>query len=106
MKLRPLVLSAAVLAIGGAIHAGAAEKRSTRTLDKKPAESNPDWQIVKYEGRDYLTLNNIARFYKLHGEIKPGEKRVFLTNGRTSLETGLDGRIMIINGVKQWMSFP
>ncbi len=106
MKSRRLTFLLAFLACSGSICIGATAKKSGRPGDGKPAESNPDWKIVKYEGRDYLTLENIARFYKLQGEFKPGDRRILLTNGRSSLETGLDGRIMLINGVKQWLSFP
>ncbi len=107
MNLRRLTVLLAFLALGGTICAHAAEKRGARAAaDKKPAEVNPDWKIVKYEGRDYLTLENIARFYKLQGELKPGDRRILLTNGRSTLETGTDGRIVLINGVKQWLSFP
>ena len=108
MNLRRPTLLLALLALAGPICAQAAEKKSGKSSPEKkaPAAPNPEWQIVKYEGRDYLTLNNIAHFYKLHGEFKPGEKRILLSNGRTTLETGTDGRIVLINGVKQWLSFP
>lgn len=109
MNLRQMSLLLAALALGGISLGHAAEKRAAKPAgktEKKPAEVNPDWKIVKYEGRDYLTLENVARFYKLKGDPKPGEKRVSYSNGRATLETGLDGRIILINGVKQWLSFP
>jgi len=68
---RRLTVLLASLALGGTICAHAADKRSAKSAEKKPAEPNPDWKIVKYEGRDYLTLENIARFYKLRGELSP-----------------------------------
>jgi N-acetylmuramoyl-L-alanine amidase len=106
MTSRCLTLFLVALACGGSICARAAEKKSAKPAEKKPAEANPDWKIVKYEGRDYLTLENIAHFYRLRGDLRPGDRRIVLTNGRTTLETGLDGRIVLINGVKQWLSFP
>src|SRR5712672_639572 len=109
MNFRCITLFLAALTCGGSIcaHAADKDKRAANAKpEKKPAEPNPDWKIVKYEGRDYLTLENIARFYKLRGELKPGDRLILLTNGRSSLETGTDGRIVLINGVKQWLSFP
>lgn len=106
MNLRRTSLLLAVLALGGASLGHAAEKRAAKPAEKKPAEANPDWKIVKYEGRDYLAIENIARFYKLKGDLKPGDRKISLSNGRSTLETGSDGRIIIINGVKQWLSFP
>lgn len=106
MNLRRTSLLLAVLALGGASLGHAAEKRAAKPAEKKPAEANPDWKIVKYEGRDYLAIENIARFYKLKGELKPGDRKISLSNGRSTLETGSDGRIIFINGVKQWLSFP
>ena len=106
MNLRRTSLLLAVLALGGASLGHAAEKRAAKPAEKKPAEANPDWKIVKYEGRDYLAIENIARFYKLKGDLKPGDRKISLSNGRSTLETGSDGRIIFINGVKQWLSFP
>lgn len=106
MNFRRLTLLLALLALSGAICLQAAEKKAAKPAEKKPAEVNPDWKIVKYEGRDYLSLENIARFYKLKGELKPGDRKISLSNGRSTLETGSDGRIIFVNGVKQWLSFP
>lgn len=65
-----------------------------------------DWQIVKVGGREYLTLDNIARFYALPAPVAPVEKRVRLDNGKISLEVQLDSREIIINGARTWLCFP
>ncbi len=100
---RSLCLAAGLATLAAAVSFAAPPPRPA----KKPApEVNVDWQVVKYEGRDYLTLENIARFYRLKGNLVPDGKKFFLSNGSITLETTVDGREMIINGVKQWLSFP
>jgi N-acetylmuramoyl-L-alanine amidase len=66
----------------------------------------PDWQLVKIHGRDYLTLDNIAKFYGLPIGVAPVEKRIRLDNGRISLEVQLDSREVMVNGARTWLCFP
>ena len=65
-----------------------------------------DWQIVKIGGREYLTVDNIAKFYGLPTGVAPIEKRVRLDNGKNSVEFQLDSREVMINGVRNWLCFP
>ena len=69
-----------------------------------PAAS--DWQIVKIGGREYLTVDNIAKFYGLPTGSAPVEKRIRIDNGTNSLEVQLDSREVMINGVRSWLCFP
>ncbi len=66
----------------------------------------PSWQLVKIDGRDYLSLENIARFYQLQGNTKMVDHRITLGDGRVRLELGGNPREIYINGVKHWLSFP
>ena len=66
----------------------------------------PDWQIVKADGRDYLSLGNIASFYQLRGNPLLSDRHVVLADNRTRLELGLNPREIYVNGVKQWLLFP
>jgi N-acetylmuramoyl-L-alanine amidase len=75
-------------------------------LPLQPLRAESLWQIIKINNRDYLTLKNVADFYSLRSGAGPGERHIVLTDGRTRLETTGDGREIIINGVKQWLSFP
>lgn len=87
--------------------AGGAPKPAPKAAASAPKqEAATDWKIVKYEGRDYLSLENIAKFYRLRGNLTPAEGRVLVTNGRYSLEVKGESRAIIINGVTQWISFP
>ncbi len=69
-----------------------------------PAAS--DWQIVKIGGREYLTVDNIAKFYGLPSGATPVEKRLRIDGGNSSLEFQLDSREVMINGVRNWLCFP
>lgn len=66
----------------------------------------PDWQVIKADGRDYLSLANIAHFYQLRGNPQLTDRHVTLMDGRTRLELGLNPREIYVNGVKQWLLFP
>ena len=66
----------------------------------------PDWQIVKIGGREYLTVDNIARFYGLPTGVATIGKRFRLANAANSLEFQLDSREVMINGVRNWLCFP
>jgi N-acetylmuramoyl-L-alanine amidase len=74
-----------------------------------------DWQIVRHDGRDYVTLDSLAAFYDL--KIVPpaptaiptppdAPKQVFLDNGRHQVVFTLNSRLALIDGVNQWLGFP
>lgn len=65
-----------------------------------------DWQVVKVGGWDYLTLDNIAKFYGFPPTLEPSNKTIRLQNGRNQLEVTLDSREAIVNGVRNWLCFP
>jgi N-acetylmuramoyl-L-alanine amidase len=65
-----------------------------------------DWKIVKVGGREYLTADNVAKFYGLPTGVAPIEKHLRLDNGENSVEFQLDSREVMINGVRNWLCFP
>ncbi len=65
-----------------------------------------DWKIVKIGGREYLSADNIARFYGLPTGVAPIEKHLRLANATNSLELQLGSREVMINGVRNWLCFP
>jgi N-acetylmuramoyl-L-alanine amidase len=73
---------------------------------KPSATPSPDWQVIKVGPRDYLSVDNIAKFYKLIGNVESGGKSVVLNNGRNQLQLTLDSREAIVNGVRNWLCFP
>ncbi len=66
----------------------------------------PDWQIVKIGKWDYLTVDNIAKFYGFSADVTPIGKTIRLDNGKNQLEVTLDSREAIVNGVRNWLCFP
>jgi N-acetylmuramoyl-L-alanine amidase len=71
-----------------------------------PAKPNADWQVIKVGARDYLSVDNIAKFYGLLGNVDSTGKTVVLNNGRNQLQLTLNSREAIVNGVRNWLSFP
>jgi N-acetylmuramoyl-L-alanine amidase len=75
----------------------------SKSEDAKPKS---DWQIVKIGTRDYLTVDNIAKFYGLTGALDPNGKNVTLSNSRYQIQLMADTREATVNGVRNWLCFP
>ncbi len=61
------------------------------------------WEVVKYDNREYLTLQNVANFYKLT-YANPGSREVLLQSPGCTIRGGAGSKELIINGVKFIMS--
>src|SRR6202521_1306096 len=85
-----------------------AKPAATPSAAAKPesAKPNADWQVIKVGPRDYLSADNIAKFYGLLGNVDSTGKTVVLNNGRNQLQLTLDSREAIVNGVRNWLCFP
>ena len=70
------------------------------------AKSAVDWHVIKVGNRDYLSVDNIAKFYGLSAVSEPVIKKVRLANGRNEVEARRDSREIMVNGVRNWLSFP
>src|SRR4051812_635802 len=81
-------------------------KASPTPAAKPPPPANQDWQVIKVGPRDYLSVDNIAKFYGLLGNVDSTGKSVVLNNGRNQLQVTLDSREAIVNGVRNWLCFP
>src|SRR3954462_11262865 len=85
-------------------------KSSAKTSATPAPSASPtpsqDWQVIKVGPRDYLSVDNIAKFYGLLGNVDATGKTVVLNNGRNQLQLTLDSREAIVNGVRNWLSFP
>ena len=64
-----------------------------------------EWQVIKINGRDFLSVDNIAKFYGFPNPTING-KNVDLNNGKNEMQFHLDSREMLLNGVRNWLSFP
>lgn len=70
------------------------------------ARAASDWQVVKVGGWDYLTVDNVAKFYGFPQTLEPINKTIRLDSGRNQLEVTLGSREAIVNGVRNWLCFP
>jgi N-acetylmuramoyl-L-alanine amidase len=110
------ILVAGVLCLSSApvSFAKAKSKSKQKTSAKAPPAATPqpsplpsqDWQVIKVGPRDYLSVDNIAKFYGLLGNVDSTGKVVVLNNGRNMLQVTLDSREAIVNGVRNWFCFP
>jgi N-acetylmuramoyl-L-alanine amidase len=81
--------------------------KSAATPAAKPSPTpNKDWQVIKVGPRDYLSVDNIAKFYGLIGNVDSTGRSVVLNNGRNQLQVTLDSREAIVNGIRNWLCFP
>jgi N-acetylmuramoyl-L-alanine amidase len=64
-----------------------------------------EWKVIKIGGRDFLTVENIAAFYGFPQPASEG-RNIRLHNDRNDLVFTLDSREMLINGARNWLSFP
>jgi N-acetylmuramoyl-L-alanine amidase len=81
-------------------------KPSATPAVKPSPTPNQDWQVIKVGPRDYLGVDNIAKFYGLIGNVDSTGKTVVLNNGRNMLQVTLDSREAIVNGIRNWFCFP
>jgi N-acetylmuramoyl-L-alanine amidase len=110
------ILLASVLSLSLAQVSFAKSKASSKSSAKpKPAATpaakpsptpNNDWKVIKVGPRDYLSVDNIAKFYGLIGNVDSTGKTVVLNNGRNMLQVTLDSREAIVNGIRNWFCFP
>jgi N-acetylmuramoyl-L-alanine amidase len=66
------------------------------------------WHIIKVDGHDYISVENIATFYGFPAPAPAADKidKVKIDNGRDELEFRLNNRAVMINNVRNWLSFP
>ncbi len=64
-----------------------------------------DWTLVKYSGRDYVTLDNVAKFYSL-GDVHREGNQVSMANGVRSLRGTIGTGDFYINNLKFNLSYP
>jgi N-acetylmuramoyl-L-alanine amidase len=65
-----------------------------------------DWQIIKVNGHDYLTIENISKFYGLPAEVTSSGDKVQTETVKNALEFVGGSREVVINGARSWLCFP
>lgn len=117
-----LIFASSALAKPGLVKISMARKAAPPAAAKPSAAKSPaaksspapsatpkpsvDWQVIKVGARDYLSADNIAKFYGLLGNVDSTGKTVVLNNGRSQLQLTLESREAIVNGVRNWLCFP
>src|SRR5258705_11979254 len=64
-----------------------------------------DWQIIKVSGHDYLSVDNISKFYGLPAEVVPSGAKIQTDTADHPLEFVSGRRETIINGARSWFCF-
>jgi N-acetylmuramoyl-L-alanine amidase len=65
-----------------------------------------DWQVIKVSGHDYLSVDNISKFYGLPAEVVPSGAKIQTDTADHPLEFVSGSREAIINGARSWLCFP
>ena len=65
-----------------------------------------EWQVIKVNGHDYLSVDNIAKFYGLPAEVVPSGAKIQANTADHPLEFINGSREAVINGARSWLCFP
>src|SRR5215468_2942650 len=65
-----------------------------------------EWQVIKVDGHDYLSVDNISKFYGLPVEVVPSGAKIQANTADHPLEFINGSREAIINGARSWLCFP
>src|ERR1700730_629807 len=70
------------------------------------AFASDDWQVIKVGNHDYLSVDNIAKFYSFPAGVPFGGRKIGLEDVTRSLEFTPESREIMINGARNWLCFP
>src|SRR5437773_6922385 len=79
---------------------------SAIAITQTTALAADDWQIIKVSGHDYLSVDNISKFYGLAAEVVPVGGKTQLKAVSSPLEFVRGSREVMINGARGWLCFP
>src|SRR5213594_1047687 len=65
-----------------------------------------DWEVIKVSGHDYLSVDNISRFYGLPAGVAAAGEKSQLDAVKNPLEFVGGSREVVINGARSWLCFP
>jgi len=65
-----------------------------------------EWQVLKINGHDYLSVDNISKFYGLPAEVVPSGAKIQSESASHPLEFVSGSREAMINGARSWLCFP
>jgi len=70
------------------------------------ANAAAEWQVIKVNGHDYLSVDNISKFYGLPAEVVPSGAKIQSETVDHPLEFVSGSREAVINGARSWLCFP
>src|ERR1700730_4504480 len=70
-----------------------------------PTFAASDWEVIKVNGHDYLSVDNISRFYGLPAGVAAASDKIRLETV-SPLEFVSGSRETMINGARSWLCFP
>src|SRR3989440_1482811 len=79
---------------------------STIATTQTTALAADEWQIIKVSGQDYLSVDNISRFYGLPAGITGSGEKMDFEKVKNPLEFVSGSREVMINGARSWLCFP
>src|SRR5213596_1507416 len=65
-----------------------------------------DWEIIKVSGHDYLSVDNISRFYGFPAGVAGAGEKIRFETVKNPLEFVSGSREAMINGARSWLCFP
>src|SRR5437867_5036951 len=65
-----------------------------------------EWQVIRVSGHDYLSVDNISKFYGLPAERVPSGTKIQTDTADHPREFVSGSREAIINGARSWLCFP
>lgn len=87
--------------------------KSSSTPEPKPAASKPtgpqrqgEWTLYRLEGRDYVTMENVAEFYGLGAMQRTSEKGYTCGAGQRRFRCEINSKEFFINDLKFILSYP
>jgi N-acetylmuramoyl-L-alanine amidase len=67
---------------------------------------NGDWTLYKMDGRDYVSMENVAEFYGLNAVHRTSGKGFEVRGGARSLRGDVNSKEFFINNIKFILSYP
>jgi N-acetylmuramoyl-L-alanine amidase len=75
-------------------------------LPSSIAVAAAEWQVIRVNGHDYLSVENISKFYGLPAEVVPSGAKIQSETADHPLEFVSGSREAMINGARSWLCFP
>src|SRR5438876_10801208 len=65
-----------------------------------------DWEVIKVSGHDYLSVDNISKFYGLPAGVAGAGDKIRFETVKNPLEFVSGSREAMINGARSWLCYP